>query len=409
MGSSDTAPSPRSTVSGLLDAIHTVGRDTSSGGYRRPIFSDAELDLRTWFIAEAESRGLRVRTDRNGIIWAWWGQPMAGALVTGSHLDSVPGGGAFDGPLGVASALVAIDRLRERGINPTRSIAVTVFPEEEGSRFGMACLGSRLMTGQLSPEKALRLSDSDGVTLAEAYAGAGFDPAHLGPDPEAVAAIGQFVELHVEQGRGLIDLGQPVAVGSSILGHGRWKIAVTGQGNHAGTTLMNDRHDPVVAAADIVGAVARIATDFEDARATVGRFEPIPGGTNVIASQVNLWLDVRHEDDAIARLIVDTIRTESVIRSAHHGCEATVTEESWSPTVGFDPALGRRIAALIPGAPVLRSGAGHDAGILASSVPSTMLFVRNPSGISHSPEEFVERSDADAGADVLADVLAGLL
>lgn len=397
------------TVSGLLDAIEPVGRDTNSGGYRRPVFSTAERDLREWFVAEAERRGLSVETDRNGIIWAWWGAPMDGALVTGSHLDSVPGGGAFDGPLGVASALVAIDRLRERGVTPARSLAVVVFPEEEGSRFGVACLGSRLLTGLLSPDAARKLTDRDGITLAEAYAGAGIDPTHIGRDDAAMRRIGEFVELHVEQGRGLIDLGRPVAIGSSILGHGRWKVTVSGQGNHAGTTLMADRADPVVAAADIVGLISDLARAEEDARATVGRFEPVPGGTNVIASRVDFWIDVRHADDRVTRGLVERIAAEAVSRAERHGCTVAVTEESWSPTVGFDPALGRRLADLIPGAPVLRSGAGHDAGILAASVPSAMLFVRNPSGISHSPEEFVERSDADAAADSLADVLEGLL
>jgi N-carbamoyl-L-amino-acid hydrolase len=397
------------TVSGLLDTIAPVGRDGTTGGYRRPVFSHPELELREWFVAEAARRGLAVEIDRNGIIWAWWGEPMPGALVTGSHLDSVPGGGAFDGPLGVVSALIAIDRMRERGVVPSRSLAVVVFPEEEGSRFGVACLGSRLLTGLLAPDAARRLTDRDGNTLAEVFAGAGIDPEHLGPDPEALARIGHFVELHVEQGRGLIDLDAPIAIGSSILGHGRWKVTVTGQGNHAGTTPMNDRADPVVAAAAIVGAISELARAHDDARATVGRFEPQPGGTNVIASHVDFWIDVRHPDDAVTSALVDEITVEAAALAARHGCVARVSQESWSPTVGFDPALGRALADLVPGAPVLRSGAGHDAGILAARVPSAMLFVRNPSGISHSPEEFVERSDADNSADVLADVLTGLL
>jgi N-carbamoyl-L-amino-acid hydrolase len=396
------------SVSRVLDDIAGIGRG-SDGGYRRPVFSTAERDLRGWFVAEAERRGLDVETDRNGIIWAWWGRPMDGALVTGSHLDSVPGGGAFDGPLGVVAALVAIDRMRERGVVPSRSLAVVVFPEEEGSRFGIACLGSRLLTGLLAPDAARRLLDRDGNTLADVFAGSGIDPRHLGPDPAALARIGQFVELHVEQGRGLVDLDAPIAVGSSILGHGRWKLTVTGQGNHAGTTLMHDRADPVVAAAAIVGVVAETALAFDDARATVGRFEPHPGGTNVIASRVDLWVDARHEDDAVTAALIDGIATAAGRLAGRHGCTVEVVRESWSPTVGLDPALGRAVAALVPGAPVLRSGAGHDAGILAASVPSTMLFVRNPSGISHSPEEFVERADADVSADVLADVLGGLL
>src|SRR5690349_10845682 len=249
---------PSSTVTDLLAGIADVGRDPARGGYSRAGWSAAESTLREWFIDEAADRELDVTSDRNGIVWAWWnprGLPLRDAVLTGSHLDSVPGGGAFDGPLGVASALVALDLLRERGVAPARPLAIAVFPEEEGSRFGVACLGSRLLTGGIDPARAAALTDPDGVTLAEATAARGLDATHLGRDDETLARIGAFVELHVEQGRGLADLGQPVAIGSSILGHGRWHLTITGQGNHAGTTLMADRADPLVAAAGLVVGV----------------------------------------------------------------------------------------------------------------------------------------------------------
>lgn len=412
------------SVTELLDSIDDVGRDARRGGYSRPVYSTAELDLRGWFMEQAQRRGLDVETDRNGAIWAWWGAPPSnadsgGALVTGSHLDSVPGGGAFDGPLGVASALVAVDKMRERGITAgecgTRPLAVTVFPEEEGSRFGVACLGSRLMTGAIDPDRARSLTDADGVTFAEAARKNGLNPEHVGPDPTAMARIGEFVELHVEQGRGQIDLGpadsskNAIAIGSSILGHGRWKFTAFGQGNHAGTTLMADRADPMVAAARIVLAVQQVAAGRDDARATIGRLQPVPGGTNVIASKVEMWMDVRHPDDAVTASLVTKIHGKAQIAAAEEGCSVTLTEESYSNTVHFDTRLQSTLQDLLPGAPTLATGAGHDAGVLAAKVPSAMLFVRNPTGISHSPEEAIERWDADAGADALADVLAGLL
>ncbi len=397
------------TVSQLLESISDVGRDTARGGYSRPVYSTAELDLRGWFVEQAGRRGLDVETDRNGIIWAWWGAPEKGALVTGSHLDSVPGGGAFDGPLGVASALAAVDVLRQRGVQPNRSLAITVFPEEEGSRFGVACLGSRLLTGAIDPDKARNLRDADGNTFAEVSQGNGLAPELFGRDEEALARIGDFVELHVEQGRGLGEEGPAIAVGSSILGHGRWKLTVSGQGNHAGTTLMQDRADPMVAAAQIIIAVQKTAAGQPDARATVGRLEPIPGGTNVIASRVQLWLDVRHPEDAVTAALVEAIHGKAQKIAAFEGCSVTLTEESYSGTVHFDPALQRQLENALPGAPVLATGAGHDAGVLAGYVPSGMIFVRNPTGISHSPEEHVEDDDADAGAGALADVLEGLL
>ncbi|TGD36509.1 allantoate amidohydrolase [Brevibacterium aurantiacum] len=397
-----------SSVASLLSSIADVGQDTMRGGYSRPVYSIAELDLRSWFIAEAEKRALEVEIDYNGIIWAWWDLPSGdrtGALVTGSHLDSVPGGGAFDGPLGIASALVAIDFLRDQGRQPEQALAIAVFPEEEGSRYGIACLGSRLFTGAIPKSRALSLTDESGTSFAEQSSAVGIDPSRMGPDFERLSSIGAFIELHVEQGRGLIDLEQPVAIGSSILGHGRWRLRFDGQGNHAGTTLMTGRRDPLIAASALISSIPSIALDHPGARATVGRVEPIPGGTNVIASQVDAWLDVRHPDDAVTSLVVSRITERAQEYALEQGCTVSVREESLSPTVGFDIDLRRRLEAELPQAPVLETGAGHDAGILAAYVPSAMLFVRNPTGISHSPEEHVEDSDAEAGATKLADVL----
>jgi N-carbamoyl-L-amino-acid hydrolase len=400
------------TVTGLMRDISGVGTDAQRGGYSRPVFSDAETELRSWFIEQAGRRGLDVGTDGNGIIWAWWDTATGtrrDAVVTGSHLDSVPGGGEYDGPLGVASALVAVDILRSRGICPLRPLAIAVFPEEEGSRFGVACLGSRLLTGALDPDRARNLKDIDGNTYAEVAAANGQDPRFIGADYKTLRQLGVFVELHVEQGRGLIDLGRPVAIGSSILGHGRWKLSVSGQGNHAGTTLMKDRKDPMIAAATIMVGIRDTAAKYRDARATVGRLQPVPGGTNVIASRLDLWIDVRHPRDEVTAALVESIHLNAQVMAAEENCTVTFGVESLSPTVHFDTGLRDQLQALLPGAPVLDTGAGHDAGVLASHIPTAMLFVRNPTGISHSPEELVEDRDAEAGAVALADALAGLL
>ncbi|WP_328531358.1 allantoate amidohydrolase [Nocardioides sp. NBC_00368] len=395
------------TVASLMAEIADVGTDPSRGGYSRPVYSTAELDLRSWFVEHAERRGLDVQTDRNGIIWAWSGGVGEGAVVTGSHLDSVPGGGAYDGPLGVASSLVAFDRLAERGVPGRRAIAV--FPEEEGSRFGLACLGSRLLTGAIDPDRARTLTDADGTTFAEATRRAGLDPARLGPDLETLARIATFVELHVEQGLGLVDHDRPVAVASSILGHGRWRIGFTGEGNHAGTTLMSGRRDPMVAAAVLISDVQRLTRRVPDARATVGRLVPTPGGTNVIASHVDVWLDVRHPDDAVTRILVAEIEAAAKAAAAEQDCTVVITEESFSATVDFDPVLRDRLADLLDDAPRLGTGAGHDAGILKDHVSTAMLFVRNPTGVSHAPGEAVEDADAETGAEALADGLEALL
>jgi len=399
----------------LLAEIATIGADPERGGYSRPVFSPAELELRAWFARNAAARGLRVETDGNGILWAWWDvatddtAPRRDAILTGSHLDSVPGGGNFDGPLGVASALVAVDLLRDRGIAPIRPLAVAVFPEEEGSRFGIACLGSRLLTGAVEPDRVRALRDDAGRSFAEASADAGFDPSALGADPERLAGIAAFVELHVEQGRGLIDLDRPVALAGAIIAHGRWHVRIEGRGDHAGATRMADRQDPVVVAAETIRSLRVHTLVVDDARGTVGRVKVTPGGTNVIASAVDLWMDVRHRSEEAVRRIVSEVTAGTERAAAAEGCVVTVTEQSFSPTVAFDPGLRAVMQGVLPDAPVLDTGAGHDAGVLAGAVPTGMLFLRNPSGASHTPAESAEPEDVAAGVEALADVLEHLL
>jgi N-carbamoyl-L-amino-acid hydrolase len=399
-------------MSDLLADIADVGRDAKRGGYSRHAFAPAEMELRQWFTAEASRRGLDVQADRNGNLWAWWGKPGRDAVVTGSHLDSVPGGGAFDGPLGVVSALQAVDVLQAKGFIPTRPFAIVVFAEEEGGRFGVACLGSRLMTGAISAQAACSLTDPDGVTFGEAAHRAGFDPLRMGRDDRSLSMIGDFVELHVEQGRGLALGGAenraaaPVGLATSILAHGRWRFSFTGEGNHAGATLIEDRRDPMLPASRMIIAARRAATG--GARATVGRLIPNPGGTNVIASSVDVWLDARASEDSRTREVVAEI-TEAASRAADdEGCSLEVTEESYGDTVHFDPSLRDSLAAVLGGVPALPTGAGHDAGILAAHARTAMLFVRNPTGISHAPEEFASPDDCAAGVVALATTLEHL-
>ncbi|KAF2415079.1 allantoate amidohydrolase [Microbacterium sp. B35-04] len=390
----------------LLAEIEDVGRDRRRGGYTRHVFDDAERELRDWFVERAQRLELEVTADRNGNLWAWWGEPGPDAFVTGSHLDSVPGGGAHDGPLGVVSALAAVEQLKAAGFVPSRPLAVVVFAEEEGSRFGLACLGSRLLSGAVAPDRLEQLTDASGQRFVDVARDASLDAP--GYDAESLARIGVYVELHVEQGKGLIDLDAPVAVGSSILEHGRWRIDVHGQGNHAGTTDIADRRDPMLPAAAAVLAARRAAAVRTGSRATIGRLEPVPGGTNVIASRVSAWMDVRADSEADTRDIVAEVRAAVAEAAAAEGCEASVVEESYSGEVRFDPQLRDRIATTLGGIPALPTGAGHDAGVLAAHVPTAMLFVRNPSGVSHAPEEGADDAAVQAGVDALARTIEDL-
>ncbi|MFD7709814.1 allantoate amidohydrolase [Streptomyces sp. NPDC059785] len=392
-----------------------VGRDAASGGYRRYAWTAADTDCRAWFREQATSRGLTYEVDRNGNQWAWLGDPAAGnAVVTGSHLDSVPDGGAFDGPLGVISAFAALDELRSRGTELAHPVAVVNFADEEGARFGLACVGSRLTAGELTVEQAHRLTDADGVTLPQAMERAGHDPAALGPDPERLARIGAFVELHVEQGRALDLSGDQLGIASAIWPHGRWRFDFRGEANHAGTTRLTDRRDPMLPYAETVLAARREAA-LAEAVATFGKITAEPNGVNAIPSLVRGWLDSRAPGQRTLDTLVAAIEEAAHGHARTHGVELTVTRESFTPVVDFQHALRDELTRILGTAqrsplriPVLGTGAGHDAGILSSAIPTAMLFVRNPTGVSHSPAEHATEDDCAAGVGALADVLEGL-
>ncbi|MGV9557544.1 allantoate amidohydrolase [Streptomyces sp. NPDC003522] len=393
--------------------LRPIGRHPESGGYRRHAWTAADADCRAWFREQAEARGLAHEVDRNGNQWAWLGDPAAGdAVVTGSHLDSVPDGGAFDGPLGVVSAFAALDELRRRGARFTRPLALVNFGDEEGARFGLACVGSRLTAGHLTAEQAHRLTDGDGITLPRAMEAAGYDPDAIGPDPERLARIGAFVELHVEQGRALDLSGDPVGIAAAIWPHGRWRFDFRGEANHAGTTRLTDRRDPMLPYAETVLA-ARGRARLAGAVATFGKISVEPNGVNAVPSLVRGWLDSRAADQETLDQVVAGVEEAARDHARAHGVDLDVVRESFTPVVEFDHALRDELVRILGKdtgltVPVLGTGAGHDAGILSGSIPTAMLFVRNPTGVSHSPAEYAAEDDCVAGVRALADVLEGL-
>ncbi len=406
-----------------------LGRSASSGGYFRQPFTSVEVELRGWFAEQCAARGLDLEVDGNGNLVAWWivrdepvvetrreqpkrlGLSGASGVLLGSHLDSVLDGGAYDGPLGVVSSLAAVDLLRERGLVPNRPIAVAAFAEEEGSRFGIACLGSRLAAGSMSPAVAAELRDREGTPLLDALAAAGLEP-HLGR-ADWLDRIGSFVELHVEQGRELVGRQAPVGLATGIGPHGRYRFGFEGEANHAGTTLMEDRHDPMLSFAVTALAASRQARLTGD-RATFGRVDVAPNGTNAIPSRVTAWLDARSASEPGLVRLVEEISRQASERADSDGIQLTVTAESVSAEVVFDAELtGRLSAAMSVGqspVPVITTMAGHDAGVLAAAgVPTAMLFVRNPTGVSHSPSEHAEMADCLTGVEALADAIEVLV
>jgi N-carbamoyl-L-amino-acid hydrolase len=308
----------------------------------------------------------------------------------------------------VVSAFAAIDIVRARGVVPTVPVAVAAFSDEEGARFGVACVGSQLSTGVLSGDRARGLRDIDGVTLAEAMTRAGRRPETLGADDTLTDRIGVFVELHVEQGRALDLVDRPIAVASAIWPHGRWEFTFDGAANHAGTTRLVDRRDPMLAFASSVHS-ARSAATVHEAVATFGKVLVSPNGANAIPSRIRAWLDARAADESTLTALVEQISAEARGHATQDGIDLRVAVESITPIVEFPEgprARLQRALSRLGDIPVLPTQAGHDAGILSAKVPTAMLFVRNPTGVSHSPEEHAESDDCNLGAEVLADVMA---
>ena len=393
----------------LLDELNAIGRDPA-GGWTRLAWTAEDAAAGRWFERRAHAFGLEPSVDRNGNRWAWSAPPRAGAIVTGSHLDTVPRGGRLDGALGVAAGLLAVHLLVRRGV-AARPLAVAAFADEEGGRFDTPLLGSRLLTGALDAAAVLDRADAGGTTLREALRDAGVDPHGLGRDDAALERVGAFVELHVEQGRALAALDRPLGLATAIVPHGRWRIELRGEANHGGTTPLAQRRDPMPVLAEAIRA-GREAAERHGALVTIGKLRVAPNASNAVAERVEAWLDVRAEQAAALDAIVADVERRVAEQAAAQGVELALTCESRVGTLTFAPALRATIAETLAAAgldaPPLTTAAGHDAGVLSTRVPAAMLFVRNPTGVSHSPAEHAEPADLAAGVAALVAVLGRL-
>ncbi len=389
-----------------------IGLREDRSGYDRLPWTQADAELRSWFQAQAASRGMHYEVDRNGNQWAWAGQPGDQALVMGSHLDSVPGGGAYDGALGVASAFLVVDALEALGLSERRPIAVVAFLEEEGGRFGVGCLGSQLLVGAIDPEDVLARTDANGVTMRAAAEAAGFDTSRMGRDEVAIARIGQYLELHVEQGIALENLDAAVGIATQVLAHSRTRMVFNGEANHAGTTPLEIRKDPMIPYAHTV-LRARSSAEAHGAVATVGRVEVEHNATNAIPREVRAWLDARAGNpETVEQMVADVTDTASAY-AVEHGVRLVVETDSIAQEVNFDielrGTLERALRAAGIEAPLLPTGAGHDAAVLAEICPTGMLFARNVTGVSHSIEEFSEERDCLAAVYAMSEAAATLV
>lgn len=323
-------------------------------------------------------------------------------LLVGSHLDSVPGGGRYDGVLGVLMAVAVAEALGETPL--PFHLDVVGFCEEEGVRFDKPYLGSSAVADCFD-DAWLGRADANGVCMRDALTDFGGDPARLAEAAYHADRVLGFIEPHLEQGPVLERVGEPVGVVSGIAGQSRLRLEIRGEAGHAGTTPMPGRHDALVAAAEIVSTARRVAGRTEGLRATVGKIEVLPNAPNVIPDRVELSLDVRHPLDGVREAAVGAIVAEAGQVAQTEGCRFTILEDTATDAVAVDDDLTGHLAAAIGDAgreaPRVVSGAGHDAVVMARRFPVAMLFVRHPGAVSHHPDERVDAADVAVGVDVL--------
>ncbi len=352
--------------------------------------------------ARMESLGMTVRTDAAGNLRGLW-QPQGARgkrLILGSHIDTVPNAGACDGVLGVALALEWIQIAQE--LNLPLPIEVIAFSEEEGVRFGVPFIGSRAVAGRFDPALLL-LKDANGVTLADAIRDFGLDPDKI-DDAALDADVLGFMEIHIEQGPVLESEGLSVAAVTAIVGQTRLTLYFRGQANHSGTTPMNLRHDALACAAEWISAVETAAQKTDGLIATVGKIDADPNAANVIAGAARVSLDVRHHDDRARRGAVESVLEQAKAIALKRGLALEQTRQMDQPAVPMDERLTAYLVDAIAAAGMqekrMTSGAGHDAMVMAARVPTAMLFLRSPGGISHHPDETVREEDVVAALNV---------
>jgi ureidoglycolate amidohydrolase len=381
----------------------------------RIVFTPTDLEARAWFIARCEKAGLAVRQDAIGNIFARWtgSGPNAPAVGTGSHIDAIPNAGKYDGVVGVLGGLEAIRALQRSGFRPKHSIELLVFTSEEPTRFGIGCLGSRLLSGTLSAEAARKLVDKEGASLEQVRRNAGYNA----PLEEVKLPPGYyqaFAELHIEQGPLLEQQGIPLGIVTQIAAPASLRISVEGAGGHAGAVLMPDRRDALCAAAELILAVesSARASGALDTVATVGICEVFPGAVNSIPSRVHLTVDIRDTNlerrDAVMRAIEAARQTIRAKRQVSFQEQLVNADAPAACAPRIVEALSESCRKHeLPNIPMV-SRAYHDSLFMSRIAPVAMLFIPCRKGYSHRPDEYASPRDIERGVLVLAETLATL-
>ncbi len=381
----------------------------------RIVFSEADLRARAYVKGLCKETGLEVKEDAVGNTFARWqgSEPGLAPVATGSHIDAIPNAGLYDGCVGVLGGLEAIRVLQQLGFKPRRSIELVIFTAEEPTRFGIGCLGSRMMAGVLSPTRALTLIDKEDRGLEELRSNAGF----RGSLESVILAPGrfhQFVELHIEQGPLLEQEGIDVGLVTHIAAPASMRILIEGEGGHAGGKLMPGRKDALVAAAVLVLALEAAAksTGAVDTVGTVGVCEVFPGAVNSIPSRVRLETDIRDIDAARRDAVIDKLKTACEEVAEGRGVSISTEMVNADPPAACDPAIldAMEQAAKAAGKSYKRmvSRAYHDSLFMARIAPVAMLFIPCRGGVSHRPDEYASPEWIGGGVHVLARTLAML-
>lgn len=401
----------------LLSEINALAlfSDAEAPAVTRIVFSPTDLKARAWMKARCEEAGLSVRQDAVGNTFARWNgsDPTAPVVGTGSHIDAIPNAGKFDGVVGVLGGLEAIRALQQSGFHPKHSIELLIFTSEEPTRFGIGCLGSRLLSGTLSADAARRLADNDSVTLDEVRRGAGF----AGELEQVRLPSGYykgFVELHIEQGPLLERQRTPLGIVTKIAAPASLRVVIEGSGGHAGGVLMPDRKDALCAAAELIMAIENAArtSGAIDTVATVGICDVFPGAVNSIPSRVRLSVDVRDTNlerrDKVVHTIENTCDSISAKRQVSIRRELVNADAPADCAPAIIEALSQSCHKHSLNFVLMVSRAYHDSLFIARIAPVAMLFIPCRNGYSHRPDEYAAPDDIVRGTLVLAETLAAL-
>lgn len=397
-----------------LDELGAIS-EAPSPVVTRVVFTDADLRGRAYLKRLCGEAGLSLREDAVGNTFARWegAEPDLAAVATGSHIDAIPNAGRFDGTVGVLGGLEAIRALHRAGFRPRRSIELVIFTAEEPTRFGIGCMGSRIMSGLLGADAGTHLQDRDGITLDQARTAAGFTGAVSDAclKPGCYAA---FVELHIEQGPILEREGIGLGIVTAIAAPATVRMWIEGEGGHAGAVLMPERRDAFLAAAEIALAVegAARSTAAIDTVGTVGVCDVFPGAVNSIPSRVRIEIDVRDIDGERRDQVLRKIRDAAVAVSNRRGVTIQSELLNADPPAQCDAAVVDALAHACDGHGVryqrMISRAYHDSLFMSRITPTAMLFIPCRGGVSHRPDEYARPEDIAQGALVLAETLSTL-